>query len=144
MEWVFTDERLPKTKGIYGISNKNKNNPLDFSLAYFDGIGFKLIQEKDEFIAPYRTPRYWLKIILGADAELVNKIKWIDVNVKLPNENEYVLICIGDYIGISRLINGEWDCGVHHKRPMFRIDKTIRTKLDAEYWMPFPGKPKGD
>jgi hypothetical protein len=68
-------------------------------------------------------------------------MEWVDVNDKLPEEKIYVLIFVDGYIGISRIIDDEWDCGLGNKRPMFKSKEKIQSKLDAQYWMPLPEQP---
>lgn len=67
-------------------------------------------------------------------------MKWTFINCAddLPKENEYVLIYCDGYIGISRLIDGEWDTGDFRKRPMFKKNERIMSKLDAQYWTSLP------
>lgn len=66
MEWISVEDRLPKSKGLYGITNKNQHNVKDFYLGYFDGVGFLLPQEI-EGTYPYRSPRYWSVLEIGKD-----------------------------------------------------------------------------
>jgi hypothetical protein len=65
-------------------------------------------------------------------------MNWIDVNERLPEENKYVLIFVDGYIGISRMLNNEWDCGNHTTRSMFNQKQCIRSKLEAQYWQELP------
>jgi hypothetical protein len=68
-------------------------------------------------------------------------MEWVRAPDKMPPEGEYVMICIEGYVGISRYIDGEWDVGNHNRRPMYRRELKISSKLDAEYWMPLPIPP---
>jgi len=68
--------------------------------------------------------------------------EWIDVDKQYPPEGEYVLIWVDGYVGISRYIDGDWECGSFSRRPMFKKDDSKRSKLDAELWMPLPEPPK--
>ena len=65
MKWIETDERYPKSKGLYGVTNKS--GALDFFIAFFDGIAFKVPNESMDNIAPYRTPKFWAKLVFGED-----------------------------------------------------------------------------
>lgn len=67
MLWFRVEDRLPNSKGLYGVSNKLKLNPSDFYISYFDGIGFKCAQESDDELSPYRTPIYWSELKIGKD-----------------------------------------------------------------------------
>lgn len=71
-------------------------------------------------------------------------MKWKEFPETPPPKDEYVLIWIEGYIGISKYDeeNGEWDTGSWNRRPMFKPDDYTRMKIDAEYWMPLPMPPK--
>lgn len=69
-------------------------------------------------------------------------MEWIEITGdSMPPVNEYVLIFSDGYIGISRLIDDEWDTGDFRRRPMFSKTERSMSKLDAEYWMPLPNPP---
>ena len=64
---------------------------------------------------------------------------WIEVRGDcMPAEGEYVLTLCDGYLGISRLVDGEWDTGEFRRRPMFTKSERIMSKLDAQFWMPLP------
>jgi hypothetical protein len=72
-------------------------------------------------------------------------MEWIEaLGDSYPNEGEYVLIFCDGYTGISRLIDGEWDCGDFRRRPMFNKSERIMSKLEAQYWMPLPKPPTSE
>jgi hypothetical protein len=68
-------------------------------------------------------------------------MEWISVEDRVPKENEYVIIHIDGYIGISRFMDGEWDVGGGRRRPMFNKSERITSKLEATHWMPMPELP---
>lgn len=69
--------------------------------------------------------------------------EWIFVGDEMPLEGEYVLTKSGEDspIGITRFIDGEWDTGNGHKRPIFTKKERFMTSADVVYWMPLPDKP---
>ena len=69
-------------------------------------------------------------------------MEWIDTDSAMPNHWEYVLISADGFIGISRIIDDEWDTGDFRRRPMFTKSNRIMSKLDAQYWMPLPNLPE--
>jgi hypothetical protein len=71
-------------------------------------------------------------------------MEWTFIDNEMPNEGEYVLVTSGENspIGISRFIDGEWDTGVGHKRPVFTKTERFLTSASIVYWMPLPKQPE--
>jgi hypothetical protein len=61
---------------------------------------------------------------------------WICIDDKMPPEGEYVFIRVNDFIGISRLKQGEWDCGMARKLPLFKKYERSRSAANPQYWSP--------
>lgn len=66
-------------------------------------------------------------------------MKWIFVDDGMPPEGEYVLTKSGDDspIGITRFIDGEWEC-IGRKRFIFKKNEKFLTSASVVYWMPLP------
>ncbi len=71
-------------------------------------------------------------------------MEWIFIDDQMPPEGEYVLVKSGEDspIGITRFINGEWDIGNGHKRPVFTTTERYLTSASVVFWMPLPECPK--
>ena len=65
MEWISVEDRLPFSKGFYGVSNKIKNDPTDFRI-FYDGVAFLCPQDIGDVFA-YRIPKYWITLEWGKD-----------------------------------------------------------------------------
>lgn len=70
--------------------------------------------------------------------------EWIFVDNQMPPDGEYILATSGEDspIGITRFIDGEWDTGNRHKRPVFDKKERYMTSASVVYWMPLPEFPK--
>lgn len=71
--------------------------------------------------------------------------QWIFVDDRMPEEDEYILACSGEYspVFITRFHDGEWDTGANGKRPCYHDNVMYKTGADPVYWMPMP-KPPGE
>jgi len=70
MMWISTEVRNPGSSGLYGVLiNELIWNPHNFTLAYFDGIGWKLASQSDMNLAPYRNVKFWSRLEIGEDVK---------------------------------------------------------------------------
>ena len=68
--------------------------------------------------------------------------EWINLDHQLPPEGEYVLVRTSEEcIGITRLIDGEWDTGERRKRVVFSKTERFFTSANGGWWMPLPELP---
>ena len=65
---------------------------------------------------------------------------WIEVEDQLPPEGVYVLTKVNDddIVGITNLVDGEWDTEYRGKRPVFEGAKKYYTSAEPQYWKPIP------
>jgi hypothetical protein len=71
-------------------------------------------------------------------------MQWIYIENQVPTEGQYVLVkCdIDSPVGISRVIDGEWDTGNGRRRPVFTNTERFMTSASINYWMPLPYQPE--
>lgn len=68
-------------------------------------------------------------------------MNWINVADQMPPEGEYVLVADADTVGISRMLDGQWDTGKRWKRPVFSKTQLFLTRAESNWWMPLPQSP---
>ena len=85
------------------------------------------------------------RIIDAADEYAEEKTKWISINERLPENDDYVLAWNG-YSMVAWYRDGEWhslDACFSPKRPIkYWIPILKEPKEHIKYWIPLPQEPK--